>query len=278
MKTLRVDFVLCLGLFSENFQFKQHFKLLPKKEKILNSLELKNKEYFGHLENIGKSQLDIFISHYDLKRLVQYVENILDHHAIMDLTPTLAKIMFVYGFSQHVVLSQAQYCILLGIGLQYKQFEDVSKDLNIQVNQVMALYKKAIKKFVIAFKSIEEKAEEKLIPDASVVEMKPNPVELDDELIESSGTEIEKEKTRNLLNGLVNPDFIIQNNKSAWNDSTAKLQNKIPNIVSVKRKKIDSPPVTREEIAEKDKNPIPKGVTGKYKIKKKKTSNKDFKK
>jgi N-acetyltransferase 10 len=68
----------------------------------------------------------MLISPYDVKRLEQYVDNIIDHHVIMDLVPTLAKILFVFGFSDYVTLSQAQYCILLGVGLQYKQFEDIT--------------------------------------------------------------------------------------------------------------------------------------------------------
>jgi tRNA(Met) C34 N-acetyltransferase TmcA len=70
--------------------------------------------------------VDLLLSPYDLKRMAEYVEGTIDHHTIMDLLPTLARILFVHGFGGHVTLSQAQYCILLGVGLQYKQFEAIT--------------------------------------------------------------------------------------------------------------------------------------------------------
>lgn len=73
----------------------------------------------------------------------------------MDLVPVLAKFFFDKKFNIKLAYSQA--AILLGIGLQYKNFDDISKELNIQTGQLMALFNKLMKKITNQIKLLYEK-------------------------------------------------------------------------------------------------------------------------
>ena len=58
-------------------------------------------------------------------------------------------------------LAYTQAAILLGIGLQYKSFDEISVELNIQCNQLLALFNKMIKKFVNQIRLLYENEIEK---------------------------------------------------------------------------------------------------------------------
>jgi len=74
---------------------------------------------------------------------------------IIDLVPIVAKFFFDKKFNVKLAYSQA--AILLGVGLQYKSFDDISKELNIQTNQLLALFNKLMKKFTNQIKMLYEK-------------------------------------------------------------------------------------------------------------------------
>jgi tRNA(Met) C34 N-acetyltransferase TmcA len=52
----------------------------------------------------------------------------------MDLVPTIAKLYFSILPQGSFTLSPVQAAILTGIGLQYKNVEDLQQDLNLQAN------------------------------------------------------------------------------------------------------------------------------------------------
>lgn len=74
---------------------------------------------------------------------------------ILDLVPILAK--FFFDKKVNIKLAYSQAAILLGIGLQYKSLELISEELNIQINQLLALFNKMIKKFTNQIKLLYEK-------------------------------------------------------------------------------------------------------------------------
>ncbi len=84
------------------------------------------------------------LSPYDMKRLQAYSSNLVDHHLILDLLPSLAKAYF----SGHIpaTLSYSQAAILLTLGLQSKTVDDIVKDLDLPSQQVLALFSKSIRK------------------------------------------------------------------------------------------------------------------------------------
>ena len=60
---------------------------------------------------------------YDLKRLELYSNNIIKQNLIYDLIPVIAKLFFQQ--KTNLSLSYTQAAILLGVGLQFKNFDDV---------------------------------------------------------------------------------------------------------------------------------------------------------
>jgi len=53
-------------------------------------------------------------------------------------------------------LGYIQSAVLLGFGLQYKKVEEISKELNLQVNQILPLFNKIMKKFSTITKTLYE--------------------------------------------------------------------------------------------------------------------------
>ena len=70
--------------------------------------------------------MDLLFSSYDLKRLESYSKNLIDFHAIIDMVPSLAQLFFMGSLSEDLSLSAGQACIILGLGLQFKNIDDVS--------------------------------------------------------------------------------------------------------------------------------------------------------
>ena len=123
----------------------------------LSSLEnLEN----GGLETITATELDYFLTPHDRKRLELYGRNLCDHHLITDLLPIVARLYFLSRFGSGLILSNVQSALLCGMGLQNKSVDEVSKELGLPSNQVLAMFNKAVRKVSIALNSIVE-ADEK---------------------------------------------------------------------------------------------------------------------
>lgn len=90
-------------------------------------------------------QLRLVFSNRDLRRLSQYSKNMVDHHLITDLVPTLASLFFTEKFAETVHLNAIQSAILVAIGLQHKTVDELSPELNLPVNQILAIFLKGIR-------------------------------------------------------------------------------------------------------------------------------------
>ncbi len=99
--------------------------------------------------------MEVFVNKYDFQRLEKYIKNLVKYQLIIDIVPILAKFFFDKKFN--VKLAYTQAAILLGIGLQLKNFDEISRELNIQTNQLLALFNKMIKKFTNQIKLLYEK-------------------------------------------------------------------------------------------------------------------------
>jgi N-acetyltransferase 10 len=44
---------------------------------------------------LGKVDLDVYLTKYDVKRLEMYSNNLVDYHLVMDLVPALARLYFL---------------------------------------------------------------------------------------------------------------------------------------------------------------------------------------
>jgi len=68
---------------------------------------------------------------------------------VLDLVPTVAKLYFSTNTLPpgSFTLSPVQAALLTGVGFQHKPVEVLAQELNLQVNQVLPMFNKAIKKF-----------------------------------------------------------------------------------------------------------------------------------
>lgn len=112
---------------------------------------------------ISREDLDSLFSPHDLARLDSYASNMLDYHVILDLLPPIANLFFTNRLPQ-VTLSGVQQAILLAIGLQRKDIGDVEKELDVQSNQLLAMFIKVIRKISNAFRAILEQDISKDMP------------------------------------------------------------------------------------------------------------------
>ena len=117
-------------------------------------------------------ELALYFSEFDRRRLESYASNLVDYHVILDLVPTVARLVFTgrvpLGFSAH------QYSTLLGIGLQHKTVDEVAADLGIEVNQLLANFNKAMRKVAQWLRKIAERAVEKDLALPAVEESESN--------------------------------------------------------------------------------------------------------
>jgi hypothetical protein len=93
----------------------------------------------------SKTVIDTLTEH-DRSRLEAYSRNLVDHHLVTDLLPRLAELYFFTSESQRTTLSALQQALLVGLGLQMKSVDKLSIELNLPVQQILAMLNKAIRK------------------------------------------------------------------------------------------------------------------------------------
>ena len=69
--------------------------------------------------------------------------------------PPLARTYFLNQLSRDSPLSATQECILVGIGLQCKTVEELAKELDFPVSQMLGLFNNLLRKLTKALRSIE---------------------------------------------------------------------------------------------------------------------------
>eukprot|EP00522_Entomoneis_paludosa_P018351 CAMPEP_0172451884 /NCGR_PEP_ID=MMETSP1065-20121228/9723_1 /TAXON_ID=265537 /ORGANISM="Amphiprora paludosa, Strain CCMP125" /LENGTH=1112 /DNA_ID=CAMNT_0013203855 /DNA_START=47 /DNA_END=3385 /DNA_ORIENTATION=+ len=116
---------------------------------------------------VGKltaEELESVMTPHDLKRLELYGRNLCDHHLVADLLPTISKLYFMGRFGSDLTVSSVQAALLCGIGLQNRDVDSLTKELNLPGNQVLAMFNKAVRKISIALNAtLEAKEKESLI-------------------------------------------------------------------------------------------------------------------
>ncbi|KAI5948932.1 NAT10 [Candida theae] len=204
---------------------------------------------------LTKEQLDDLLSPFDLKRLDSYANNLLDYHVIVDMLPLIAQLYFSKKTGNYVSLSSVQSAILLAIGLQHKNIDQIASELNLAPNQAMAMFAKIIRKFSTYFRSVLTRAIEEQLPeleDEQIKEMEGNVEEevdynqieqnLHDDLEEAGDEAISemREKQRELINALNLDKYAIADD-GEWDEKSmskaAKGKANGTGVVAVKKGK-----------------------------------------
>lgn len=196
----------------------------------------------GHDEKVNeltRKQLDEIFTPFDLKRLESYANNLLDYHVIVDLLPTLALIYFSGKFGDSLVVSSVQSAILLAIGLQRKNIDAISTELNLPANQTIAIFAKVIRKFSLRFRELLKDDIEQQLPkarDDELDEMNGNITSRPDattvlnnieEDMDEAGSEVmraHKERQKELINALNLDKYAIDENDQEWSQSAKSLE------------------------------------------------------
>lgn len=201
-------------------------------------------------KTLSKEQLDDLLSPFDLKRLDSYANNLLDYHVIVDMLPIISQVYFSNKTKTDVSLSSVQSAILLAIGLQRKDLDQISKELNLPSNQSMAMFAKIVRKFSTYFKSVLSKSIDSTMPkiqDDVIREMDGEEIEhIDYDKVEQqlqqdldeAGDEAVKElklKQRELINSLNLNKYEIAED-AEWDAVDVKKATSKGGVVSVKQK------------------------------------------
>ncbi|CAN3374470.1 hypothetical protein DIURU_000655 [Diutina rugosa] len=193
------------------------------------------------------SELKDLFTPYDMKRLESYANNLLDYHVIVDLLPAIAHLYFSREAGE-LKLSSVQAAILLAIGLQRKDIDAISKELNLASNQAMAMFAKIIRKFSNVFRDLQSKQIAEEMPeldDEVVKEMDGEAEDVDYDAIEAkfnqdlddAGDEAMKdirEKQKELINALDLDKYTIADD-AEWDEASAKKAAKKGSTVAVKK-------------------------------------------
>jgi len=113
---------------------------------------------------LQRDQLAFFFNPYDLKRLESYASNLSDYHVVVDLLPSIARLLFLGHLT--VDLSLIQSAIMVAMGLQNKTVDETMVELSLPANQVLALFNKAMRKVAAYLRTVQEKAVEGALPSA----------------------------------------------------------------------------------------------------------------
>lgn len=112
---------------------------------------------------ITANELNHYLSLHDLKRLQLYGQNLCDHHLITDLLTSLAQLHFLGKLGSDFSLSKVQGALLVGMGLQHKTLDFIIRELDIPVNQGLAMFNKTVRKiYMILHNIMEESAKEEV--------------------------------------------------------------------------------------------------------------------
>ncbi|RKP21486.1 ribosome biogenesis ATPase [Rozella allomycis CSF55] len=203
------------------------------------------------VENTSNNFNDQFLSQltsFDLKRLRSYSNQLVDYHLILDLVPQLA----LFNLNTNLIeMSPVQSAILTGVGAQRKSLDDLQKEINLPMNQLLAMFVKIIKKFVIYLekerneKQTVDNEPKKFDNDNSIAskpkkdyadeeQWDPTRQTLDEDLEEASdeATKLLKEKQNELIKAIDVDQYAVAGTEKDWNDA---LQNgkKLKNVVSI---------------------------------------------
>ncbi|KAF4589456.1 nucleolar ATPase Kre33 [Ophiocordyceps camponoti-floridani] len=212
---------------------------------------------------LDKTELDRQFSPFDLKRLESYANNMLDYHVILDMMPAVATLYFTGRLRAGIKLSGVQQCILLAIGLQHKDVDEVSQELGLPSNQLLAMFIKMLRKVTTHFGSLVSAAVDAELPrpqlpgvsreDASGAHddeavddrFEPLATPLDQELQEGGDEALMalRQKQRELIDSLPLDQFQIEGDAPAWEAAEKQVQSatkegRAEPVVSVKSGKL----------------------------------------
>lgn len=223
---------------------------------------LQNKGFREETKCITQSELYSVLTKYDVKRLDMYAKNLVDYHLITDLLPAVSRLFFLQKMNFH--LSGVQSAILMGIGLQHKTMDDLEKELQLPVGQLLGLFSRIIRKVAKFFNEILESAVESEMAKNKEVIMEPLAKGLNEELNEVAQEMKEKQKEKaEKLKAMDLSQYAITGKDEDWDTALkSKKPTKLISVASDKPSKRKSVGVEDEDNSKKRKKHKKKTKTG----------------
>ena len=179
---------------------------------------LQNKIFASDKQDLTQSELYSVLTKYDIKRLDMYSKNLVDYHLITDLLPAVSRLFFLQKMDFH--LSGVQSAILMGIGLQHKTMEDLEKELQLPVSQLLGLFSRVVRKVVKNFNEILESAVESEMTKGKEIVMEPLAKDLSEELEEVAEEIKEKQKENTeILKSMDLSQYAITGKDDDWKEA-----------------------------------------------------------
>ncbi|KAF2076961.1 hypothetical protein CYY_001737 [Polysphondylium violaceum] len=196
---------------------------------------------------VSQNEMDFLFSSYDLKRLESYSNNISDYHVVVDMLPTLAKLYFNNKLKCEDI-SLLQSAILLALGLQHKNVDQLVVELNLASNQILSLFNQTMRKLNASLKTKKEKfvKESLALPKAAAprtghlgsfkgdikeTDMLPLSEDMDTEL--EKGSDEVKARLAKLENDSELSQYLIKGDDEQWKKALDKKGN-VPSSISIK--------------------------------------------
>ncbi|BAM39964.1 uncharacterized protein TOT_020000231 [Theileria orientalis strain Shintoku] len=107
----------------------------------------------GEVPSEDKAFILSLMNSHDFGRLERYGKQLAEFTIVTDLIPKIAFLYFTGRLK--VKISFLQSCILLALGCQHKSVNEVTEELKMPLNQVMALLQKAVVRFSKFFNTLE---------------------------------------------------------------------------------------------------------------------------
>ncbi|TIB36930.1 hypothetical protein E3P84_00581 [Wallemia ichthyophaga] len=197
-------------------------------------------------EPLTSNELHYFMTPFDMKRLESYASSMLDYHVIVDLLPQITQFYFTKRFGDEK-LSAVQSSILLSLGLQRKQIEDVEAELDVPVSQALALFMKSIRRLTKRLQDVEKQSIGETIPTAQTQIAKKADGGTGDwskmsqgieEELDEAGKEAFKSAKKDAIDSLDVDKFALTQDEEDWREAEEQV-NKGKTNVSVKKRKGD---------------------------------------
>ncbi|KAK4232017.1 hypothetical protein QBC38DRAFT_506406 [Podospora fimiseda] len=210
--------------------------------------------------DITKAELDNLLTPFDLKRLESYANGLLDYHVVLDLMPTIAQLYFAGKLKNSIKLSGLQQAILLAVGMQRKEVDQIADELSLPGSQVLAIFIKIMRRITTQLNTIVAGAMEAELPDANKIgvsrenasgahddeivdKFEPLQIRLEDDLDEGGNEELRelKKKQRELIDSLPLDQYEVEGDDVVWKEAEKSVLNATKSgksnvVVSVKSK------------------------------------------
>lgn len=234
-------------------------KLLPKSFNKYNTALalsiLDNKHIKVPSKELTQAELNLFLTPHDVQRLESYVRSQIEYRLILDLSSDLSSLFFQMRLP-NAPIDAFQKAILLGIGTQNKNLDQLSAEFNMPSSQVLAKFYDTVKKLTKSIVQIMQQSIESEMQDEDKLnegkEFKALEKTMDEEL-EEEAQKLEKKQRKELtkLKKESLAQYAIKGSDEAWTKALKTTGKKsIVSVISGQKRNLDE--LNDEKEKEKD--------------------------